>query len=127
MSFIRCDTLGGNIKQSRLLMEPSLICGQGDHVGLAIAAWAILLLWGFGLPGFCFVLVWRARRHLNEFYTRCRLGVLGAEYEPRYFFWDAFILLRRFAATAAMLCAPAASRGMQISILLALGLVSLFI
>jgi hypothetical protein len=53
--------------------------------------------------------------------------MLGAEYEPKYFYWDAFILLRRFAALGAMLIAPSASRALQLSILLALGLVSLFI
>jgi len=127
MSLLRCDTLDGDLRQSRLLAAPSLVCGQGDHAGLVVAAWVVLLLWGLGLPVFCGALLVQSRSHLNDFHTRCRLGMLGAEYEPRFFFWDAFILLRRFAATAAMLCAPAASRTMQLAILLSLGMVSLFI
>lgn len=127
MAFIRCDTLSGNFKESRMLAAPSFICGEGDHVELAIAAWTIMVFWGLGLPVFCFSMLWQERNRLNEFQTRIRLGLLGAEYEPRFFYWDSFVLLRRFAATAAMLCAPAASRAMQLSILLALGLVSLFV
>jgi hypothetical protein len=127
MAFLRCDTLSGNLEQSRMLAEPSVVCGEGEHVQLAIAAWLILLLYGLGLPMFCFSLLWHERKHLNSFHTRCRLGLLGAEYEPRFFFWDAFILFRRFAATVAMVSAPAASRAMQLATLLALGLISLFI
>mmetsp|Transcript_13121 Transcript_13121/g.20742 ORF Transcript_13121/g.20742 Transcript_13121/m.20742 type:complete len:969 (+) Transcript_13121:2-2908(+) len=127
MAYIRCDSLDGNTKNAHLLFEPGLICGKGEHAGLLIVAWLVLLVWGLGFPAFCGNLLYRNRRKLNEFSTHCRLGLLGAEYEPRYFFWDAFILLRRFAASVAMLIAPSASRPLQLAVLLALGLVSLFV
>jgi hypothetical protein len=127
MSFIRCDTLDGNFQDSHLLAEPALTCGEGDHVQLAAAACGILLFWGLGFPCLCGVLLYQNRKRVNEFQTRVRLGLLGAEYEPAYYFWDVFILLRRFACTAAMLSAPAARRSMQFSVLLALGIISLFI
>lgn len=127
MAFVRCDSLTGDDEQARLLFAPSIVCGEGDHTMLLIAAWVVFLSWGLGLPFYCGARLVQQRNRLHEFSIRCRLGLLGAEYEPQYFYWDAFILLRRFAATVAMLIAPGASRALQLAILLALGLVSLFV
>jgi len=122
VAFLRCDVLVGDSAGARLLMDPVIKCGSPEHSELAAAAWVTLAIWGLGFPAASCLLLWRMRRRLCDFKVRCRFGVVMAEYEPRFFFWDVLIMLRRFAIICATLLNPAASRKLRLSLLLSVGL-----
>lgn len=121
LAFARCDTLGG---EARLLMEPSLRCDAALGVAGVVAA----ALWGFGLPALTGWLCWRACRAgaLARFAARVSLGVVSAEYESSYFYWEAVLMLRRFAVVCAVGLTHAAPRPVRLVLLLAIGQTFLF-
>jgi len=124
MSFLRCTSLSGDRDESRLLMAPSIVCGSTDHVQFMAAAWLVLVAWGLGLPAAFYLLVRSHRLKLGSYTCRVKVGMIAAEYEPGFFFWDSIILLRRFAAIVALSLAPSAPFTLRLALLLVIGVMS---
>merc|ERR1712151_726000 len=63
----------------------------------------------------------------GKFDAKLRVGVISAEYEFNYYFWDALVLLRRFAVVSVATLAPSAPNTLRFALLLGIGVVAAFL
>ena len=93
-----------------LAADYSVRCLQGEHVYYAIMGFVFLVVYVFGIPLGMFVLLFRNRKYLhdknrypNEHQEiKAYLGGLYQQYEPRWWWFECFVILHKMLMTGAL-------------------------
>jgi hypothetical protein len=74
----------------------SIKCYYGSYYvfafGVAIPG---IVLWGFGIPTFAFILLAREKDKLNKLETKEKFGFLYRGYKKQFFYWESIIMYRK--------------------------------
>ena len=56
-----------------------------------------MIVWGFGIPIFAFLLLYIDKKKLDKLEVRQKLGFLFRGYTLKYYYWEIVIMFRKIA------------------------------
>jgi hypothetical protein len=121
LKLLRCDTFEDD-GELRMLAAPHVKCHDTSYAFISSLAWTLLILFGLGVPVFYIVLVRPYRKKLGAFETKEAIGVVAAEYELKFYFWESLVVIRRFAVLVATALTIGTDRSSERRMVLLLGI-----
>uniref|UniRef100_A0A0G4F3F4 DUF7630 domain-containing protein n=1 Tax=Chromera velia CCMP2878 TaxID=1169474 RepID=A0A0G4F3F4_9ALVE len=118
---LQCVDFNG---ESRLAQNPAFQCSGNVYEFYMILSIVGLILWGYGFPLVCFILMVRNRHDIHSLKWRQRLGFLTDGYKPQYYWWEVWVMLRK-AIVQTVLTFPLFSQPAMASCLLLISLLFL--
>ena len=61
-------------------------------LGLAMPS---IIFWGFGIPIFALIILWRNRKDLDSLQSREKYGFLYNGYKKNYYFWESVNMIKK--------------------------------
>lgn len=89
-----------------LLTDKSIDCDSTAHAGVVAYAWIMVLVFCGGVPGGCFLLLWKSRDKISKAEevrakdeSLSRIRFLFEYYKPEHWYWEPVEMLRRIFMT----------------------------
>ena len=91
----KCYSVDG---ESRVQNDLQIVCGSTAYnVYSYFVAIPSLVVWGFGIPMFGYLMLRRVKDKLEKLETREKLGFLYRGYRKAFYFWEVIIMYRKIA------------------------------
>jgi hypothetical protein len=92
-SLIACQKVGDNWY---LQMNMEMLCGTPEHQAwLSSTFFPALIFYVIGLPLFCFLILWRNRRDLDNPRLKFKYGILYSGYRYQSYYWECIVAVRK--------------------------------
>ncbi|GMI34216.1 hypothetical protein TeGR_g11427, partial [Tetraparma gracilis] len=89
-----------------LLADKSIDCDSAAHAGMVVYAWIMVVVFCVGVPGGCFLLLWRQRDKINVAEDKRKkdksldsIRSLFENYKPEHWYWEPVEMTRRIFMT----------------------------
>lgn len=80
----------------RVVRDLKIECWSNEHSRYSlIIAVPSLIVWGFGIPAFAWVVLAKNKSNLDQLDTREKYGFLYNGYKKRYYFWESVNMYRK--------------------------------
>jgi hypothetical protein len=123
---LNCKTIPGH-GQNVLNADFGVYCSSDEYQRSKINAWIFMVLYVIGVPVGVWLLLWLHKKHLYDpsqpkhHKVRREFGTLFEQYEPKYWYYECFVLVKKMLLTGAMMVvAPGSTAQLLIAIIIVL-------
>ena len=82
--------------EQRVTNDLEVECWSTEHINYSIIlAIPSLIIWGFGIPAFAWIVLARNKKHLDLIETREKYGFLYNGYKKNFYFWESVNMYRK--------------------------------
>ena len=84
--------------EQRVMNDLEVQCWSSEHYNYSLLlAVPALIIWGFGIPAFAWIVLARNKENLDDIDTREKYGFLYNGYKKKYYYWESVNMYRKIS------------------------------